>query len=72
MSAPAEGAPALIARELSRRFARENEPPVRALDGVSIEVRHRALTALVGPDGAGKTTLMRIAAGLLRADSGEI
>jgi ABC-2 type transport system ATP-binding protein len=72
MSAPAEGAPALIARELSRRFARENEPPVRALDGVSIEVRHRALTALVGPDGAGKTTLMRIAAGLLPADSGEM
>ncbi len=72
MSAPAEGAPALVARELSRRFARENEPPVQALDGVSIEVDHRALTALVGPDGAGKTTLMRIAAGLLPADSGEM
>ena len=72
MSAPAEGDLALVARKLSRRFAHENQPPVQALDGVSIEVRHRALTALVGPDGAGKTTLMRIAAGLLPADSGEM
>ncbi len=72
MSAPAAGALALVARELSRRFTHENEPAVQALDGVSIEVRHRALTALVGPDGAGKTTLMRIAAGLLPADSGEM
>ena len=33
---------------------------------------HGELTALVGPDGAGKTTLMRLAAGLLRADAGEL
>jgi len=71
MSTPT-GALALVARELSRRFTHENEPAVQALDGVSIEVRHRTLTALVGPDGAGKTTLMRIAAGLLPADSGEM
>lgn len=72
MSTPEEGGLALVARDLSRRFAHENEPPVQALDGVSIEVRHHALTALVGPDGAGKTTLIRIAAGLLPADSGEM
>jgi pyoluteorin transport system ATP-binding protein len=73
MSAVAPGdSLALIARDLSRRFLRERESPVQALSRVSIEVKHRALTALVGPDGAGKTTLIRIAAGLLPADSGEM
>ncbi|HEU5464286.1 MAG TPA: ATP-binding cassette domain-containing protein, partial [Candidatus Binatia bacterium] len=33
---------------------------------------HGELTALVGPDGAGKTTLIRLAAGLMAADSGEL
>ena len=31
-----------------------------------------AVTGLIGPDGAGKTTLMRLIAGLLRADAGRI
>jgi len=72
MSASAENDLALVARDLSRRFVRENEPPVQALEGISIEVHHRALTAVVGPDGAGKTTLIRIAAGLLPPDSGRM
>ena len=45
---------------------------IRALDGVSIEVAAGELTALVGPDGAGKTTLIRLLAGLLVADSGKL
>jgi pyoluteorin transport system ATP-binding protein len=64
--------PALLARELRYAFRRKNEPPAQALDGISLEVRHGELTALIGPDGAGKTTLMRLAAGLLRADAGSI
>ncbi len=72
MSSAARGAPAVIAQTLRKAFTRENEAPVRALDGVSIEALHGELTALVGPDGAGKTTLMRLAAGLLRADSGSL
>ncbi len=53
-------------------FEREREAPVCALDAVSLEAEQGELTALVGPDGAGKTTLMRLAAGLLRADGGSL
>jgi len=45
---------------------------VEALRGVNLKVRHGAVTGLIGPDGAGKTTLMRLATGLLRADSGTV
>jgi ABC-2 type transport system ATP-binding protein len=62
--------PALVAQDLRKLFLRHGEAAVRALDGVSLEAGHGELTALVGPDGAGKTTLMRLAAGLLRADAG--
>jgi ABC-2 type transport system ATP-binding protein len=46
--------------------------PVRALNGVSLSVRSGQLIGLVGSDGAGKTTLIRIVAGLLPADRGEV
>jgi ABC-2 type transport system ATP-binding protein len=45
---------------------------VQALREVSFRVRHGVVTGLVGPDAAGKTTLMRLAAGLLEADAGSI
>ena len=62
----------IVARELSKRFARGKTEFVTALDVVSFEARRGALTALVGPDGAGKTTLLRLAAGLMRADQGSL
>jgi ABC-2 type transport system ATP-binding protein len=65
-------APALVAQQLCKQFRRKDEAAVQALAGVSLEARHGELTALVGPDGAGKTTLMRLAAALLRADSGSL
>jgi ABC-2 type transport system ATP-binding protein len=64
--------PALVAQQLCKQFQRKDEAAVQALAGVSLEARHGELTALVGPDGAGKTTLMRLAAGLLRADRGSL
>jgi ABC-2 type transport system ATP-binding protein len=45
---------------------------VRALDGVSGEMRPGEVTGLVGPDGAGKTTLVRLLAGLFDADAGAL
>src|SRR5262245_26646272 len=64
--------PALIGRNIRKSFLREGDQAVNALDGVSLEVAHGGLTALVGPDGAGKTTLIRLAAGLMTKDSGEL
>lgn len=54
-----------------KRFAAARET-VTALDGVSAEVAPGRVTGLVGPDGAGKTTLMRLIAGLLLPDGGGI
>ncbi|MBS1208535.1 MAG: ybhF [Proteobacteria bacterium] len=47
-------------------------PGVLALAGISADILPGQLTGLVGPDGAGKTTLMRLMAGLLRPDAGSI
>ena len=45
---------------------------VRAVDGVSIDVRPGEVIGLVGGNGAGKSTLMRALSGAHPADSGEI
>ena len=45
---------------------------IRALREVSLEVVEGSVTALVGSQGAGKTTLMRALSGLLRHDRGRI
>jgi ABC-2 type transport system ATP-binding protein len=43
-----------------------------ALEGVTGEIRPGILTGLVGPDGAGKTTLMRLMAGLMGPSAGTV
>jgi len=45
---------------------------VTALDAVSLDVAGGAVTGLIGPDGAGKTSLMRLAVGLLLPDAGSV
>jgi ABC-2 type transport system ATP-binding protein len=52
---------------LRRRFG-----DLTAVDGVSLRVDRGEIVALVGPDGAGKTTTMRLLCGVLRADEGTI
>ena len=61
----------LVGRDIRKAFGKAPDL-VQALDGVSLEVRKGELSALAGPDGAGKTTLMRLAAGLLKAESGNL
>jgi ABC-2 type transport system ATP-binding protein len=43
---------------------------VKALDGISFSVARGEMFGLIGPDGAGKTTAIRIACGLLRPTTG--
>lgn len=43
-----------------------------AVDRLTTTIRGGGVTGLAGPDGAGKTTLIRMLAGLLKPDSGEI
>jgi ABC-2 type transport system ATP-binding protein len=63
-TAPPEG-PAIVARGLERRY---HDAP--ALVGLDLEVAAGAVFGLVGPDGAGKTTTIRLLAGITRPTAG--
>ncbi len=69
---PANPSVALGASVIRKTFVRHTKEVVVALDDVSLEVQRGTLAALVGPDGAGKTTVIRLAAGLLTIDAGEL
>ncbi len=60
-------APALALRSLTKSFG-----PRRVLDGVDLVVRYGSVTAILGPSGGGKTTLLRIVAGFETPDSGTV
>ncbi len=64
---------ALTASAIHKRFLiKETGKTAQAVADVSMEVQAGTLTALVGPDGAGKTTMLRMIAGLMKADEGRI
>jgi ribose transport system ATP-binding protein len=47
-------------------------PGVQALDDVSMEIRGREVVGLIGENGAGKSTVLKVIAGLQTADTGRI
>lgn len=57
------------AADVTKRFGKQSAP---ALSHVPFRVEAGQMTGLVGPDGAGKTTMIRILAGLIEADAGEV
>lgn len=59
---------AIIANHLFKSFEKGK---IKALEDISFEVKQSELFGLIGPDGAGKTTLFRILATLLLAESGD-
>jgi ABC-2 type transport system ATP-binding protein len=63
--------PVVAGSGLSKRFE-VNKKALQALEDVSFSAEPGAVTALVGSDGAGKTTLIRLIAGLLAPDAGDL
>jgi iron(III) transport system ATP-binding protein len=68
---PAAADPLVTVRGVSKTFPARPEP-VTALRDVNLTVEHGDFTAILGASGCGKTTLLRLIAGLERADRGEI
>src|ERR1700733_1602529 len=65
---PLDGAPPLLTlRGVSKRFG-----VVQALAGVDLDIRAGEVLALVGENGAGKSTMMRIVEGVARPDAGTL
>ena len=62
-----DGHPALELRGITKRFG-----DLVANDGIDLKVGRGEVHALLGENGAGKTTVMRIAYGLTNADAGEV
>jgi putative spermidine/putrescine transport system ATP-binding protein len=63
----APNASSLSLQHLVRRFGAET-----AVDDVSLEVNPSELVVLLGPSGCGKTTTLRLIAGFLAPDAGDI
>jgi len=57
--------PAILVSELGKRFGQ-----LQAVDRLSFDVQAGEIFGLVGPDGAGKTTTLRMLAGVLAPDAG--
>ena len=71
MSPQSDAGPAVLLEGVGKSFTAGGRT-VTALDGIGARIARGSVTGLIGPDGAGKTTLMRLIAGLLRLDRGRI
>ena len=63
---------ATVRHSLTARGLTKSYGAVKAADGVSLTLEPGTVTALVGPNGSGKTTVLRLLAGAVRPDSGTI
>jgi ABC-type multidrug transport system ATPase subunit len=61
--------PRLVIQGVSKRWS-PSRPPV--LDDISLELGQGELVSLIGENGIGKTTLLRIVAGLIYPDAGDV
>jgi len=71
-SGTANAAGRLVARNVGVRFERRGAEPNQALDGFDLSVERGEIVALIGPNGCGKSTFLRVAAGLLPPTAGSV
>ena len=64
---PAPGTPLLELRDVHAGYG-----PFRSLFGISIVVQPQAVVALLGANGSGKTTVVRVASGLIKPTQGHV
>jgi ABC-2 type transport system ATP-binding protein len=64
---PSDGAAAIQFTSVGKRYG-----ATEALAGLTLGVHSGEMFGLIGPDGAGKTTAIRLMCGLIRAESGEV
>ncbi|MDA8290830.1 MAG: ABC transporter ATP-binding protein [Actinomycetota bacterium] len=61
----------LVLRGVTKRY-RSGRDETLAIDEVSVSVARGEFVTIIGPSGCGKSTVLRVAAGLVEADSGEV
>ncbi len=61
-----------IKERVSRPFSSRDYRELRALDGISFEIRQGEFFGIVGRNGSGKSTLLKLLASIYRADAGTI
>ena len=64
--------PVIEALGVHKTYRRRGKPPKAALDGLDLVVEEGGVHGFLGPNGSGKTTMLRCLLGLARADSGDM
>ncbi|MEO8329011.1 MAG: ATP-binding cassette domain-containing protein [Candidatus Nanopelagicales bacterium] len=64
--------PVIEATDVRKTYRRRRKAPKAALDGLNLQVEQGGVHGFLGPNGSGKTTMLRCLLGLARADSGDL
>ncbi len=72
VESPLVAAPLIIVSNLEKTYRTKGRALVRALAGISLDIAEREFITIVGQSGCGKTTFLKILAGLLTRSAGSV